>query len=337
MLPMARRALHLGSVAALLAASLGLAGCGGGGRIVGFPPPAGSWPSPQQETVPEAVRYPEVRLDVPSVIAADPEAQRFLLLRQLVEAGLVTPEEAGTRRNANMGALLPYSAPPPAAGLGRPVALRDIADRLSRLSVPAAGMPPSVRQAERDFLMDSLLPAEPALRTPPARLDPTALATGRRRVDDLARLGLVEHDEHQREMAAIIAAERTLANTPPPPPPPPPKKKPVKKKPAIPDGGVPGATKPGDIPGGTQPFNPKGTLGLHLLSMASPTMTDKAVEALKKEYPELAPLEFKAVKTDIPDLGTTYRLMAGPLSGADAETLCRALRGKGQSCAIANF
>ncbi|EME68448.1 hypothetical protein H261_18350 [Paramagnetospirillum caucaseum] len=283
----------------------------------------------------ETVRYPDVRLNVPSVIAADPEAQRFLLLRQLAEAGLVSPEEAGTRRNANLGALLPYSAPPPAAGLGRTVALRDIADRLSRLSVPAANMPPSVRQAERDFLMDSLLPAEPGLRTPPARLDGTALATGRRRAEDLARLGLVEHDEFQREMAAILIAERALANAPPPPPPP--KKKPVRKKPAIPDGGVPGATRPGDIPGGTQPFNPKGTLGLHLLSMASPTMTDKAVEALKKEYPELAALEFKAVKTDIPDLGTTYRLMAGPLSGAEAETLCQALRGKGQSCAISNF
>lgn len=329
---MARRASHLASVAALLAASMGLAGCGG---IVGVPPPAESWPSPPQEVAREAVRYPEVRLDVPSVIAADPEAQRFLLLRQLVEAGLVAPEEAGTRRNANIGALLPYSAPPPASGLGRPAALRDIADRLSRLSVPAGGMPASVRQAERDFLMDTLLPAEPTLRTPPARIDSTALATGRRRVEDLARLGLVGHDEHQREMAAILIAERALANAPPPPPPPP-KKKP-RKKPAIPDGGVSGATKPGDIPGGTQPFNPKGTLGLHLLSMASPTTTDKAVEALKKEYPELAALEFKAVKTDIPDLGTTYRLMAGPLSGADAETLCRALRGKGQSCAIANF
>ncbi|WP_237051333.1 lantibiotic dehydratase family protein [Magnetospirillum sp. ME-1] len=323
-------------IASLLAMLSALASCGG---VVGVPPPAESWPSPPQEMAREPVRYPEIRLNVPAFIAADPEAQRFLLLRQLVEAGLVTPEEAGTRRAANIGALLPFSAPPPAAGLGRPVALRDLADRLSRLSVPSAGQPASVRQAERDFLMDSLLPAEPVLRAPPARLEKEALATGRRRAEDLGRLGLVEHDEFQREMAAIIAAERNLANAPPPPPPP--KKKPRKKPTlpggAAPDGGVPGATRPGDIPGGTVPFNPKGTLGLHLLSMASPTTTDKAVEALKKEYPELAPLEFKAVKTDIPDLGTTYRLMAGPLSGADAETLCRSLRGKGQSCAIANY
>ncbi|KIL97120.1 Tfp pilus assembly protein PilF [Paramagnetospirillum magnetotacticum MS-1] len=313
---------------------MGLTGCGG---IVGIPPAAESWPSPQQEVAPEAVRYPEVRLSVPTAIAADPEAQRFLLLRQLAEAGLVGPDEAATRRNANIGALAPYSAPPPAAGLGRPVALRDIADRLARLSVPAPGMPPSVRQAERDFLMDSLLPAEPVTRTPPARKDSAALSVGRRRAEDLARLGLLDHEEYQREMATIIAAERELANAPPPPPPPPPKKKKAPAKKPVPDGGVPGATRDGDIPGGTVPFNPKGTLGLHLLSMASPTTTDKAVEALKKEFPELAAMEFKAVKTDIPDLGTTYRLMAGPLSGTDAEALCRALRGKGQSCAITNF
>jgi hypothetical protein len=316
-----------------MAVSLSLAGCGG---IVGVPPPAESWPEPPPEVIREAVHYPQVHLNVPSMIASDPEAQRFLLLRQLVEAGLVAPEEAETRRRANLGALLPYSAPPPAQGLGRPVALRDLADRLSRLSVASAGQPPSVRKAERDFLMDTLLPAEPGLRTPPARMDKDALALGRRRAEDLARMGLVQHDEFQREMATIIAAERALANAPPPPPPPP-KKKPRKKAPSIPDGGVPGATQAGDIPGGTLPFNPKGTLGLHLLSMASPSMTDKAVDALKKEYPELAPLEFKAVKTDIPDLGTTYRLMAGPMSGSDAETLCRALRAKGQSCAISNF
>jgi cell division septation protein DedD len=324
---------HHVTVIALFAVATGLAACGG---IVGIPPSPASWPTPPPEVVREQIRYPEVRLNVPSAIAADAEAQRFLLLRQLVEAGLVTPQEADARRNANLGALLPYSAPPPAAGLGRPAALRELADRLSRLSVPVAGLPASVQKAERDFLMDTLLPAEPAARTPPARKDSAALAIGRRRAEDLGRLGLVEYGEYQREMATIIAAERELANAPPPPPPPP-KKKPTRKKPTIPDGGVSGATKPADVPGGTISFNPKGILGLHLLSMASPTTTDKAVETLKKEYPELAPLEFKAVKTDIPELGTTYRLMAGPLPGADAESLCRALRGKGQSCAITNY
>jgi hypothetical protein len=326
-------------LALLLTALAGGAGCGDGQKrasdgIVGVPPPADSWPAPPAETMAEPIRYPQVRLEVPTVLAADPEAQRFLLLRQLVEAGLVSPEEAGNRRAANLGALLPYSAPPPANGLGRSVGLRDMADTLARLSVPQAGAPASVRQAERDFLLDTLLPAAPSQYAPPARVDGGALGLGRRRVDDLARLGLVSADERDREMGAIVEKEKELAAAPPPPPPPPAKKKPPRRKTA---GPMPPVSKPGDVPGGTQPVNPKGTLGLHLLSMASPTTTDKAVDALKKEYPELAHLEFKAVKTDIPDLGTTYRLMAGPLSGADAENLCRALRGKGQSCAIANY
>ena len=78
-------------------------------------------------------------------------------------------------------------------------------------------------------------------------------------------------------------------------------------------------------------------MGVHLLSMASDAMTDKAVDALKKEYPELAALTFKAVKTEIPDLGTTYRLLAGPLAAAEAELLCKSLQAKGQSCAAAYF
>lgn len=308
----------------------GLTNCGG---VVGVPPPAASWPSPPSQPAPETIRYPEVRVDVPSVIANDPEAQRFLLLKNLVEAGLISPDEAASRRIANLGSLLPYSAPPPAAGLAHPVALSEIADRLSRLSVPTANTVPMVRQAERDFILDRLLPKDPTMRTPPALVDRDALATGRRRIEDLARMGLVDHDEYQREMAAILADEKALAAMPPPPPPP--KKKAPHRKPH--PGDLPPGTKPGDVPGGTVAYNPKGTLGLHLLSMASPDMTDKAVAALKKEYPELEPLQFKAVKTDIPDLGTTYRLMAGPLPGPEAETLCRSLRGKGQSCAITNF
>lgn len=332
------RASHL---ALLLVALPLLAGCADENKkkpasdgILGVPPPAEAWPVPAAQPMAEPVRYPQVRLEVPTAIAADPEAQRFLLLRQLTEAGLVPAEEAQRRRTANLGSLLPYSAPPPANGLGRAIGLRDLADRLARLSVPQGDASPSVREAERDFLLDTLLPTEPLLRAPPARIDAAALGTGRRRAEDLARLGLIGPDEYQRELETIVAREKELAAAPPPPPPPPAKKKPPRRKAA---GPMPPPSQPGDVPGGTQPVNPKGMLGLHLLSMASPTMTDKAVDALKKEYPELAPLEFKTVKTEIPDLGTTYRLMAGPLSGADAETLCRALRGKGQSCAISNY
>ncbi|TAN65958.1 MAG: SPOR domain-containing protein [Magnetospirillum sp.] len=274
---------------------------------------------------------PQVPLGIPSAIAGDPEAQRFLALRRLVEAGLAAADDAESRRTANLGALLPYSAPPPAAGLARPAPVQNIADQIARLSVRPAAIA-SETEAERGFLMESLLPLEPNARAPQARIAPDALKAGHDRVDTLARLGLVNADERMRELAAIGQGEQALANAPPPPPPPPPpKKKRPKKKP------VEGGLKPGDVPGGVIPPSGKGPVGLHLLSMASDSMTAKAVDALKKEYPELAPLEFKAVKTDIPDLGTTYRLLAGPVPANEAGPLCVALRAKGQSCAVASY
>ena len=135
------------------------------------------------------------------------------------------------------------------------------------------------------------------------------------------------------ELAAIEQGERVLAKAPPPPPPPA-KKKPTRRKPPV---GSEGGAKPGDVPGGAIPPKGGGPVGVHLLSMASDAMTAKAVDALKKEYPELAPLEFKAVKTEIPDLGTTYRLLAGPMPKDEAEKLCVALRAKAQSCVVAGY
>ncbi|OAN52400.1 hypothetical protein A6A04_00310 [Paramagnetospirillum marisnigri] len=270
---------------------------------------------------------------MPADLATDPEAQRFHALRRLVEDGVVRPDEADARRNANLGAMLPYSMPSPADGLARVAPLQDIARRLGRLSVqpgPATG-------AERDLLLDAVLPAQPRTRTPPPRGDAAALKLGRDRVERLAGLGLVAPDERHNELEAIGQREKVLANQPPPPPPEPPKKKkPVRKKPPV---GSEGGSKPGDVPGGAiPPKDTKGPMGVHLLSMASDNLTDKAVDALKKEFPEqLGALTFKAVKTEIPDLGTTYRLLAGPLSAADSEQLCKALRAKGQSCAVAAF
>ncbi len=321
-------------VAVVLTSLTGLAACGTDADVRGYPPQAESWPAaPPPPAVATAPAVPAVPLAPPSAIAADPEAQRFHALRRLVEAGLATPEEAEGRRTANLGALLPYSAPPPAAGLARPAPLQDVADQIARLSVRPAAIAAETA-AERDFLMESLLPQSPKDRAVPARVDPVALKTGRDRVDTLARLGLVSLDERMRELSAIGQDEQVLANTPPPPPPPPPKKKkPLRKRPVGADGGA----KPGDVPGGAIPPNGKGPVGVHLLSMASDSLTAKAVDALKKEYPELAPLEFKAVKTVIPDLGTTYRLLAGPMPPADAEQLCVALRAKGQSCAVSGY
>ena len=46
---------------------------------------------------------------------------RFATIRALRDQGLITQQEFNARRRANLGALLPLSAPPPSAGLDRPV------------------------------------------------------------------------------------------------------------------------------------------------------------------------------------------------------------------------
>jgi hypothetical protein len=319
-------------LALMLVAVACLPACGSK-TMVGYPPLAGSWPTPEpQQVMPAPAAIPQIPLEPPAAIAGDPEAQRFHALRRLVEAGLEAADDALARRTANLGALLPYSAPPPAAGLARPAPLQNIADQLARLVARPTEIAGET-EAQRGFLMENLLPLEPRSRALPARMDARALNIGRDRVDTLARQGLVTPEERMMELAAIEQGEQVLAKTPPPPPPPA-KKKPTRKKPPV---GSEGGARPGDVPGGAIPPKGAGPVGVHLLSMASDTMTAKAVDALKKEYPELAALEFKAVKTEIPDLGTTYRLLAGPMPMDEAEKLCVALRAKAQSCVVAGY
>lgn len=305
-----------------------------GHDVVGHPPPAGSWPSPAQpQAMIQLPAPPPIPLNTPSALDNDPEAQRFHALHRLVEEGVVRPDEADARRTTNLGALLPYSAPAPAAGLARAAPLQDMVDKLAALSV----VPGSSPAGERSFLLEGILPQDPKIRAVPVRTDAQALNLGRDRVDRLANSGLVSPDERQRELFSIEQGLKNLFNAPPPPPPPaapPKKKKPIKKRAPV---GSAGGAKPGDEPGGAIPPSGKGPMGLHLLSMASDSLTDKAVDAMKREYPELSALTFKAVKTEIPDLGTTYRLLAGPMNAAEADQMCKSLRTKGQSCAVAGY
>ncbi|KAF0114450.1 MAG: hypothetical protein FD149_1832 [Rhodospirillaceae bacterium] len=63
--------------------------------------------------------------------------KRFQVLRALRDDGLMTDEEHRVRRDRNLGALLPLSAPPPATGLGRPGGLPPPPPRRGRRDRPA--------------------------------------------------------------------------------------------------------------------------------------------------------------------------------------------------------
>ncbi|MGE5504958.1 MAG: SPOR domain-containing protein [Actinomycetota bacterium] len=329
---------RLATLAAVLLAAA-LASCGG------VPPPETSWdlPDPQGRRLPsagpaveaaeQASVIPELgrpvmgsapmalgmgptgpsAADVVALLDGDTEAQRFLVLARLFDDGLVTPEDMQARRSANLGALLPFSTPPPAAGLER--AIPPVPQLVQRLAQLARGSgPTNARASERAYLLDQLLPRQPRQLAPPVRTDTEALRLGKARVERLANAGLVTPDERARELDAISRGEQLIAATPLPPPKPKPKAKP-KPKTELDQFGA-------------------GPVSIHLLSMAAPKFGDMAWQTLSTEYPALAPLEHRVVETKIPDLGTTYRLLAGPLPTKDAIEICKPIREKGQSCAL---
>lgn len=310
------------------------------------PPVALPAPLPPEPPLPPAAPIPFAAAPMDTNQAArllkdDPLALRFVALRRLAEDGLVPPEEALVRKEANMGALLPLTAArKPAAELLQPIPSPDeIAARLRRLA--ASGRNGPQRAAERAFLMDQLLPAAPGEGVV---LTPHDLVSARKVLERLNRLeaaGLVTPDEHSREALAVegMMADlpETVAPPPPPPEPPKPKKKTTGRSGQRIAGGVSGKLEvipsPSAVEAPKLPANYQGQVGAHLLSMASAAYGDRAWEALKTQFKaELGELGYKVERADLGELGVTYRLVAGPMDQAASERLCAALRGKGQAC-----
>lgn len=315
--------------------------------------------TPERPDQPDPAALPFPWLEIPwneaeAILAGDPAALRFLALKQLGQDGLIDLGDAIQRRAANLGALLPMTVPaPPAAGLDRPTARPGaLVGRFNQLYDTTKGTPES-RRAERGFLLDAIMPNAKAMR---GTLDtPTDMAQARARLARLDRLksaGLVFEDEHQQESQALqrlIAdgglPEMLITELPPPPPPAPPKKVTKKAGSGRPvgrmEGGVSGRFEV--IPSPPQVAAPKlaagstAPAGLHLLSMGTAIHAEKAYEALKKEFPDLAPLSFTVSKAELGDLGSTYRLIAGPTDSATAEKICADIRAKGQSCQATPF
>lgn len=302
------------------------------------PPPEGLLPFPPG-------RLPVDRAEI--LLAGDPMALRFLALKDMAAKGLVPVDDAALRRDANLGALLPLTAPlPPAAGLEKPIPpVSQVVGEVNALGQGRGSE--SSRAAERDFLIDRLLPRDLRLRQ---SWSPHDLVSARQLRDRLGRLedaGLITPEQRTTETAALDALiaggtlpETAIAEVKPPPPP---------AKPTKPSGGR-GNRMPGGVSGQlvvipspsevTAPALAAGSTapaGLHLLSMGTAAHGDKAWEALKKEHPELADLGHTVSRADLGELGVTYRLIAGPLPAARAETLCAALRPRGQACTPTAF
>jgi hypothetical protein len=242
-------------------------------------------------------------------------AGRFRILKRLLDEGLVTPEEYARRRNANLGALLPYTNPPPAQGLERPIPRDgDVVERLKAIGVALEGraLNPREHAAERGVILDSLLP-DGARKVelpvmPPRDMIEAGGAVGR--LERMRSAGLVSTDEVKKEHAAIEASlDRQLAA-------------------ARVDGSVTGLRH--GMPAAIVP----GGWGVHLNSQKSEAAARASWDDLKRKFPDqLGSLTASFPTIVLKSKGTRWRVVAGPVADKDAAVrLCKALKLKKQFC-----
>ena len=242
---------------------------------------------------------------------------RFKTLGALRDEGLVTVEEYGKRRQANLGALLPLTSPPPAAGLDRPVPSTDqIAGRLRAIGRALEMRAMTIKQhsSERSMIVDALMPSAPVAVANPAP-PPQGLmeaADAVRRIEALQGERLISSDEYARERTAIESA--------------------MQPKPMV--AAAPAKTSASqaeqmkETPKGPQP-------AVHLASYRSAKSADNGWAQLRRSQKALlGGLSHEVKQINLGrGKGTFFRLLAGPLaSEAAAEKLCRTLKQRRQYC-----
>jgi hypothetical protein len=251
---------------------------------------------------------------------------RFRILKRLFDDGLITGDEFARRRNANLGALLPYSHPaPPAAGLERPLPGDDVV--LERMRAQATALEnreitPRELAAERGTILDALLPAEPRKIDMPA-LPPKDMIEAGQAVGRLERLraaGLIGADEMAREKDAVERGlDGTLARTP--------------------VSGTATGLRQGRGGNGKGPTYAKAGQGVALATVKSEAAARQAWDKLKQKFPEqLGGLEGSVKRVDLGERGVRWKVLAGPLGGPeDARALCKTLKLHRQACDPAPF
>ncbi len=247
--------------------------------------------------------------------------ERFNTLRMLGDEGLITAEEFATRRQANLGALLPLTAPPPAAGLDRPVPSADqISGRLRAIgrALEMRAMTVGQHANERAMIVDALMPAAPVAVANPGK-PPQGLmeaADAVRRLEALQAEGLITSDEYARERSAI---ERAMQPEPQ-----------VRTAAASPAATGPKADAEKMAPAAVGPRP-----AVHLASYRSQQAANRGWTQLRRAHSGL----LGKLSADIsqinlgPGKGTFFRLKAGPLnSRGAAESLCGRLKSRRQYC-----
>lgn len=249
---------------------------------------------------------------------ADAEANilsRFETMRALRDQGLVTQEEYAARRQANVGALLPLTAKPPAAGLDRPVPTTDqVSGRLRAIgrALELRAITVGQHSAERNMILDALMPVSPVVVANPS-VPPKGLleaADAVRRLEVLRDKGFITADEYSRERGAI---EKAMQPTPPP-------------MPAAAMQPAPSTEKPVKLTG-PQP-------AVHLASYRTRDAAERGWVQLKKAHAKiLGDMDHEISKVSVRGKGTYWRLKAGPVADEDeAKKVCGQLKKRRQYC-----
>ena len=287
----------------------------------GAPPPAAA-PAMQPQQASATPGPGQMMATVDSFSGADQNViSRFTTMRALRDQGLVTPQEYATRRQANVGSLLPLTSPPSSAGLDRPVPTTEqISGRLRAIgrALELRAISVSQHAAERNMILDALMPAAPVRLVNPAP-PPQGLMEAAdmvRRLEQLRDGGYITSDEYTRERAAIEKAMQPEA----------PKMASAQA----------GPTKLGDKekmekeeakPKGPQP-------GVHLASYRSVKQAEDGWKLIQRRHRTvLKDMDHEVAKVDLGKKGTYYRLKAGPLkSSGEAKKICADLKKRRQFC-----
>ena len=133
---------------------------------------------------------------------------RFLTFNRLRDEKYVTPDEWLSRRTVNLGGLLPYTLTPAAKGLDLPAPTGDvIIGRLNALreALEMRAISPREHAAEREIILEALLPSNPFYRMDAAPVPRDILegATALRRIEMLQSIGLITPEEAKKEKEAI--------------------------------------------------------------------------------------------------------------------------------------
>ncbi len=242
---------------------------------------------------------------------------RFETLANLREEGLITQQEYAQRRQANVGALLPLTAPPPASGLDRPVPSTDqISQRLRAIgrALEMRAMTVGQHASERTMILDALMPSAPVSVANPG-MPPQGLmeaADAVHRLEQLRERGLITSDEYAKERAAVEGSMQPAAASGP------------ETKPT----GGEKAAKSSGITSGARP-------AIHLASYRSAQEAERGWLRLKRSQGALLEgLQSEVDRVDLgPGKGIYYRLKAGPVATRDAaKSLCSKLKANRLYC-----